>query len=362
MGLAIGVGSAPTPFEKLHLDEGQPEAAELSFGNYELLNEIARGGMGVVYRARQVDLNRIVAIKMLLFGQFSSNEFVRRFKGEAQAVASLNHPNIVSIHEVGEHQKQLYFSMDYIDGKNLAELTRERPATVRKAVTWVKLIAEAIHYAHQQGILHRDLKPSNILVDAHDQPHITDFGLAKRIDGNGQITQTGEQIGTPSYSAPEQLQGNQSLIGPGSDVYSLGALFYHLLTGRPPFSAETLEETLRQVIVVEAAPLRMINAAVPLELESICLKCLNKKPVARYPDALSMAEDLDRWLSGNPVQPNRRRQSREYGAGPCGSQPSHRSDSALVYYFLRALCWFYGSGVERRRMLPRADDWLMCPE
>src|SRR5262245_55874750 len=223
------------------------------FGDYELLEEIAHGGMGVVFKARQVSLNRIVALKMILAGPYASKDFIQRFRAEAESAAKLQHPNIVAIHEVGEHEGHHYFSMDYVEGQNLAQLVRDKPLLAQRAAGYVKTISEAIHYAHQQGILHRDLKPSNVLIDQFDQPRVTDFGLAKRIANselgtqNSELTATGQVLGTPNYMPPEQAGGKRGEIGPRSDVYSLGAILYFLLTARPPFFAEAFEETLHQV-------------------------------------------------------------------------------------------------------------------
>ncbi len=217
------------------------------FGDYELLNEIARGGMGVVYRARQLSLKRIVAVKLLPAGPLARQAYAARFRAEAETVAALQHPNIVIIYEIGEHDGQPYFSMDYIEGKNLAELARGQPLPATRAVEWLKTVAEAVHYAHTRGLVHRDLKPSNILIDPFDQPRITDFGLAKWLQVESDLTVTGELLGTPSFMSPEQASGKKDRIGPASDIYSLGAILYFLLTGRPPFQAESLSETLIQL-------------------------------------------------------------------------------------------------------------------
>jgi WD40 repeat protein/serine/threonine protein kinase len=271
------------------------------FGDYELIQEIGRGGMGIVYKARQISLNRIVAVKMLLCGQFSSGEFVKRFLEEARAAASLQHRNIVTIYEVGQQDGQHYFSMEYVEGRNLSELARDGLLSARRAARYLKVIAEAVHYAHQQGLLHRDLKPSNILIDAADQPRITDFGLAKQIKGGDGMTTTGQVLGSPNYLAPEQAAGRHQEVGVASDVYALGATLYHLVIGRPPFLGETVPETLEQVMNREPAPLRILKPGVPRDLETVCLKCLEKNPLRRYPTAWALSDDLDRFLNNKPV-------------------------------------------------------------
>jgi WD40 repeat protein/predicted Ser/Thr protein kinase len=271
-----------------------------SLGNYELLEEIARGGMGVVYRARQVNLNRLVAVKVLLAPQFARD--MRRFRREAEMAASLSHPNIVSIYEVGEQDGQPYFSMELIEGRSLAELSRDQPLGASRAAALTKTIAEAVHYAHTQHLLHRDLKPSNVLVDAFDAPHVTDFGLAKRSDGDADLTLTGQVLGTPNYMPPEQAEAKGGQSSVAGDVYSLGAILYQLLTGRAPFVGSTLTQTLR--LVVESDPIspQLFNPDVPRDLETICLKCLEKDSGRRYGSARDLAEELARFLNDEPIR------------------------------------------------------------
>jgi WD40 repeat protein/predicted Ser/Thr protein kinase len=272
------------------------------FGNYELLEEIGRGGMGVIYKARQAGLDRLVAVKMILGGHFASRESVQRFQAEAQTAAKLQHPNIVALHEVGEHEGQHFFSMDFVEGRSLAELVREQPLSPARAARYVQRLAEAIHFAHTRGILHRDLKPSNILIDADDQPRITDFGLAKQLQGDGGITLTGQVLGSPNYMPPEQATGKGAAIGPWSDVYSLGAILYQLLTGRGPFVADTVEQTLQQVLHNEPVAPRTLIPGVPRDLETICLKCLEKEPPRRYGTAQELADELGCFREGKPIR------------------------------------------------------------
>jgi outer membrane protein assembly factor BamB/tRNA A-37 threonylcarbamoyl transferase component Bud32 len=275
------------------------------FGDYELLEEIARGGMGVVYKARQVSLNRTVALKMILAGQLAGEQDVRRFQMEAQTAANLQHPNIVAIHEVGEHDGQYYFSMDYIEGQSLADRVREHPLPPHDAVRYLSGIALAVQYAHANGTLHRDLKPSNVLIDRFDQPRVTDFGLAKRIDGEKALTLSGAVVGTPSYMPPEQAGGKSELLGPASDVYSMGAVLYELVTGRPPFRAATAMDTLLQVLNEEPAAPRLLNPSINRDLETILLKCLGKEPARRYATAQALADDLRRWSAGEAIHARR---------------------------------------------------------
>ena len=269
--------------------------------DYEIRGEIARGGMGVVYRARQISLDRMVAVKVLLASHFVNDTFIKRFRREAEAAASLNHPNIVAIHEVGEHEGQPYFSMELVEGCNLADLTREKPLPAREAAQLLKTIAEAVQFAHGRGLLHRDLKPSNVVVDAFNAPHITDFGLAKRVD-DADLTLTGQVLGTPNYMPPEQADPKRGPTTVGSDVYSLGAILYQLLTGRAPFMAETLTQTLRLVTDNDAVSPRLLSPSVPRDLETICARCLEKDPKRRYASAQELAEELGRFLNHEPIR------------------------------------------------------------
>src|SRR5512134_3247063 len=274
-----------------------------SFGDYDLLEEIARGGMGVVYKARQRNLGRVVAVKMILAGPLAGKELVQRFRTESAAAAILQHPNIVAIHDIGVQEGRHYFSMDYVEGQNLTQLVGTEPLPPGKAALYVERIARAIHYAHERGILHRDLKPSNVLVDsATDQPRVTDFGLAKRLDKDTELTLSGQMLGSPNYMPPEQAAAHRGLVGKRSDVYSLGAILYHLLTGRPPFVAPTVAETLQQVQTAEPVSPTLLNPHLPRDLTTICLKCLEKDPAWRYQTAQELADDLGRWLRKEPIQ------------------------------------------------------------
>ncbi len=284
------------------------------FGDYELLEEIARGGMGVVYKARQSTLKRIVALKMILSGQLAGEEDVKRFYAEAEAAAKLDHPNIVPIFEIGQHDGQHYFSMALVEGESLARKVAEGPLPPREAAGLIRKVAEAVAYAHVEGVVHRDLKPANVLLDKDGEPRVTDFGLAKRIspeslsseavDSAG-LTATGQILGTPSYMPPEQAAGKTDQIGSVSDVYSLGAVLYCLLTGRPPFQAASPVDIIMQVLEKEPVPLRRLDSRIPRDLETICLKCLEKEPQRRYQSAQELAEELDRHLNDEPIRARR---------------------------------------------------------
>jgi serine/threonine-protein kinase len=283
--------------------QGPPLHAD--FGPYELIAEVGRGGMGVVYRARQKGLDRIVAIKMILASHLASPEQIDRFYAEARAAARLQDPRIVSIHDVGQIHGQHFFAMEYVAGPSLAQLVRAGPLDCGTAARYVHVVANAVARLHRQGVVHRDLKPSNILLDDHGEPCVTDFGLAKMLSSDGPATRSGAIVGTPSYMAPEQASGRRGQVGPSSDIYSLGAILYELLTGKPPFEAESPLDTLVQVIESEPRPIARLRADVPRALEQVCMRCLEKSPDQRYASAKDFADDLERYLRGEPVETRR---------------------------------------------------------
>src|SRR5438105_9734630 len=274
----------------------------MKFGDYELLEEIGRGGQGVVYRARQKSLNRTVALKIIGLGHWATEAHLKRFRLEAEAAASLDNPGIVPIHEIGERDGSCYFSMKFIEGGQLDQVVARAPISIHRAAELISKLARTVHYAHERGILHRDIKPGNILFDRRGEPHLTDFGLARLVERESTVTRTTEILGTPSYMAPEQATGDIKAIGPATDVYGLGAVFYQLLTGQPPFAGGTTYETTRLVLEAEPRRPKFWNPKVNRDLETICLKCLEKDPQRRYGSALALAEDLERWLRHEPVR------------------------------------------------------------
>jgi tetratricopeptide (TPR) repeat protein/tRNA A-37 threonylcarbamoyl transferase component Bud32 len=286
-------------------DDGTPQWAGQSFGDYELLGEIGRGGMGVVFKARQKGANRIVALKVLRTDPLGGKEQARRFRNEAEIVAGLDHPNIVPLYEVGEDAGHVWFSMKLIEGGSLDERLERFAADPRGAAGVVAAVARAVHHAHQRGVLHRDLKPSNILLGEDGRPYVSDFGLARRLEADGGLTQSGALVGTPSYMAPEQAAGQRSAITTATDVYGLGAVLYTLLAGRPPFQADAVVEMLVQVRQSEPEPPGKRNPKVDRDLETVCLKCLHKDPARRYQGAGDLAEDLECWLRDEPIQARR---------------------------------------------------------
>jgi WD40 repeat protein len=296
----------PTAAPSAAAESAPPPANPLSIPGYEILGELGRGGMGVVYKARQLGLNRIVALKMILAGGHAGETDLTRFRLEAQSVASLLHPNIVQVFAIGESLGHPYFSLEYMDGGTLAQHLNHRPQGADQAARLVAVLARAVHAAHQRGIIHRDLKPANILLTADGTAKIADFGLAKQIDAEGGLTASNAILGTPSYMAPEQAGQKSSAIGPAADTYALGAILYEALTGRPPFLAETQLDTILQVISDEPAPPSQLQSRVPAELEAVCLRCLRKEPRKRYPSAAALADDLERFLSGTPTEAGQR--------------------------------------------------------
>jgi serine/threonine-protein kinase len=278
-----------------------PEGQARYVGDHELLAEIGQGGMGVVYRARQQSLHRLVALKVIRADRLDAPAKVRRFRNEAETVAALDHPHIVPVYEICETGNQLFFSMKLVEGGSLADRLKDFPADPQRAARLLVVVARAVHHAHQRGVLHRDLKPSNILLDAEGQPHVSDFGLAKRVAMDSDLTQSGALVGTPSYMAPEQASASMGGVTTATDVYGLGAVLYALLSGRPPFRGETVLDTLVLVKEAEPEPPGRLNPKVDRDLEAVCTKCLHKDPTRRYGSAEALAEDLERWLNGEPT-------------------------------------------------------------
>jgi serine/threonine protein kinase/tetratricopeptide (TPR) repeat protein len=275
------------------------------FGDYELLEEIGRGGQGTVYRARQKSLNRTVALKIISRGVWSSKTHLKRFRREAAAAASLDHPSIVPIYEVGERDGSYYFSMKFIEGGQLDEVVSRTPMSIRQAAGLIAKVARTVHYAHEHGIVHRDIKPGNILLDTNGEPHLTDFGLARLVEKESTVTRTLEVLGTPSYMAPEQAVGNNGQLTSATDVYGLGAVLYQLITGHPPFAGGTTYETIKLLLDTDPRPPHVLNRKIDRELSTICLKCLDKDPKRRYSSAVALAEDLEHWLKHEPIRAKR---------------------------------------------------------
>lgn len=303
-GSQLGSGGA----QLAEVEKKSPNDLPRGFGDYELLETIAQGGMGVVYKARQRSLNRIVAVKMILRGEFSTPQERQRFRVEAEAAAKLRHPHIVVVHEMGVRDDQDFFSMEYVEGRSLADLLLHGPMAPITAARYVQQAAAAIAYAHSQGVLHRDVKPSNILIDAEGTARVADFGLAKRIDKSEGLTLTGQLVGTPAHMAPEQISSSAGEVGPATDVYALGVVLFEALTGQSPFRRGTQLETLMAALEADPPPLRQVNPHVPRELELITLKCLEKNPGDRYQSAADVALDLERFLQGESLSvspPNR---------------------------------------------------------
>jgi WD40 repeat protein/tRNA A-37 threonylcarbamoyl transferase component Bud32 len=285
-------------FDDLEAGERLPR----QFGDYELLEEIGMGGMGIIYKAKHSLDGKILALKMIKAGELARREDVRRFKVEAEAAAKLRHPNIVTIHDTGERDGLPYFSMTYVGGPNLSQLVRMQPLPARRAATLLRKIAMAVQHAHDEGLLHRDLKPGNILIEAGDEPQVTDFGLARSIHSDSSLTRSGAVLGSPSYMSPEQAEGRIKDIDVRTDVHALGAVLYEMLTGRPPFQGESAVHTMRLVCQTDPAPPRLLNPDVPREMESVCLRCLEKQPARRYRSARDVAQEMEAFLEGRPVR------------------------------------------------------------
>ena len=343
-------------------DRVDPGTRVRYFGDYEVRGVLGSGAMGVVYEARQVSLNRTVALKMIRAGALARDEERRRFQNEAEAVARLDHPHIVPIHEVGEHEGKRYFSMKLIVGPCLSQSLSSYTTNPLNAARLMVTIVEAVHHAHQRGILHRDLKPSNILLDEQGQPHVSDFGLAKQVEDDASLTVSGAILGTPAYMAPEQAAGSKRLVTTLSDVYGLGAVLYSLLTGKPPFGGDSAMETLDQVRQQQPVSPSKINPKVPRDLEIICLKCLEKDPDRRYPSAQALAAELRRFLGGEPIRA-RPVSSFEKGWRWCRRRPVIAGLSAAL--IVAVLGGFIGTGLAllaavnaRQDALDREQDFL----
>jgi len=338
-GNASASATAPNAFEAKTLGD---------FADYALLEEIGRGGQGVVYRARQKSLNRIVALKVIRSGQRTTKAHLQRFRIEAEAAASLDNSNIVPIYDVGEGDDSYYFSMKLVEGGQLEEVFRREPIPIRRAAELIAKLARTVHYAHERGILHRDIKPGNILLDAKGEPYLTDFGLARLLETESTVTRTLETLGTPSYMAPEQALSNNSQLTSATDVYGLGAVLYHLLSGHPPFAGGTTYETIRLLLETEPRQPRLWNPKIDRDLSTICLKCLEKDSRRRYPSALALAEDLDRWLRHEPIR------ARSIGIFGRGKKWLRRNPTrALLLVSLTALAAAIGWNISKSEFLVR---------
>jgi tRNA A-37 threonylcarbamoyl transferase component Bud32 len=325
---------------------------------YEILSELGRGGMGVVYRARQRRLNRLVALKMILSGNHAGSEERLRFLAEAEAAAAIQHPGVVQVFDFGTHGGLPYFALEFCPRGSLAERLNGTPLPPREAAALVGLLARAVQAAHDRGIVHRDLKPANVLMAADGSPKITDFGLARRVEAGEGLTRTGAVLGTPSYMAPEQARGDSRAVGPAADVYALGAILYECLTGRPPFKAATSAETLMQVVDKETVRPKQLNAQVPADLEAVCLKCLEKQPHRRYAAAAALADDLNRYLDGQATHA-RPRNFLARGKLWCRHPARVRDAGAVAALMMVVLTWWVCLGVlfHAFRVWGRGEFW-----
>ncbi len=316
------------------------------FGDYEILAEIGRGGMGVVYRARQISLNRPVALKMVLDSRLASDELVRRFRTEAEAAARLDHPGIAPVFEVGQINGQYFFSMGLVEDGSLKDLLADGPLPPRRAAELVGSVARTVQFAHSRNIVHRDLKPANVLLDEQGNPKLTDFGLAKDIESDSQLTSDGQVMGTPSYMAPEQADGRSEEIGPLSDVYALGAILFYLVANRPPFDEGNVHDTLHAVVHDEPPSPRQFNKRVDIDLATICLKCLEKDPAGRYPSAAELADDIDHYLRGEPIEA-RPISRRERMGRWCRRNPGAVWGTLMTIFVMIGAVVYAGMGLER---------------
>src|SRR5881227_2324415 len=353
-----GVDSSAGSLDELSCDNPKPtsgvkEAVRArtmlgELGDYELLDEVGRGGQGVVFRARQKSLNRVVALKVISLGQWASKAHLKRFRLEAEAAARLEHPGIVPIHEVGERDGSCYFSMKFVEGGQLDEVARREPMPIRRAVELITKVARTVHYAHEHGILHRDIKPGNILLDVNGEPQLTDFGLARLVETENTITRTLDVLGTPSYMAPEQAMGNNAAVSSTTDIYGVGAVLYQLLTSQPPFAGGATYETIKLLLDTEPKKPRLLNPKIDRDLSTICLKCLEKDPKRRYPSALDLAEDLERWLKYEPIV------ARHTGIVARGRKWVQRNPtSALLATSLLALAAVVGWNIWKSELIQR---------
>lgn len=299
--IANAVGSDSKNFADKTADITQAFELPCRIGDYELQEELGRGGMGVVYKALHVSLNRIVALKMLLRGRFASADDQARFRAEAEAIAQLDHPNIVPVYEVGQLEGHVYFSMKYVQGKTLQQQLVDGPMDPNEAAQLMSSVAKAVDFAHRRGVLHRDLKPSNIMIDEEGQPHVNDFGLAKQLSARDSLTRSGAVIGTPAYMSPEQAAGHRGQVGPVSDIYSLGSILYHAIAGQPPFTGDSAVDVVLKVLEEDPPLARTINPSANRDLEMIATRCLQKPADLRYQSGRALAEDLDAWLADEPV-------------------------------------------------------------
>jgi len=353
--LETGLGPAEAEHE-MNVDLASSSML-MDFGDYELLEQIGRGGQGVVFRARQKSLNRIVALKLIGLGQWATEANLKRFRLEAEAAARLEHPGIVPIHEVGERDGSCYFSMKFVEGGQLDEVIRRTPMSIRQAAELIANVARTVHYTHEHGILHRDIKPGNILLDAKGEPHLTDFGLARLVESESTVTRTMEVLGTPSYMAPEQAVGNNAAVSSVTDVYGLGAVLYQLLTGQAPFAGGTTYETIKLLLDTEPRQPRLLNPKIDHDLSTICLKCLEKDPKRRYSSALALAEDLERWLKHEPIAARRTgllTRSRKWVR-----RKSHQRAASGISGCIGCSGWM--ERVEERTNPPPANNWNRRP-